>query len=44
MKGGKRKGAGRPKGEPTRILSVRIKVSLYNELKNVIENFKKQTK
>lgn len=36
-RGGARKGAGRPKKEPTRMLSVRIPVDRYEEIKSLIE-------
>jgi hypothetical protein len=35
--GGKRKGAGRPKGEPTRVLPVRVKESLYLHLTSLAQ-------
>lgn len=37
MKGGKRTGAGRPKGEPTRVLYKRVPSRLYKEIKEKLE-------
>lgn len=34
--GGKRKGAGRPKGEPTKVLSVRVPERLYDRIRAAV--------
>jgi len=44
MKGGKRIGAGRPKGEPTTTISVRIKLNQAEELKSLINAWKNKNK
>lgn len=44
MKGGKRKGAGRKKGEPTTTISVRIPVQHAEDLKHLIATYKKKIK
>jgi hypothetical protein len=37
-RGGKRKGSGRPKGEPTKTISVRVPEKHYPELKDLLNN------
>jgi hypothetical protein len=37
MKGGKRKGSGRPKGEPTTTIAFRVKAKYAEELKKKIK-------
>ena len=44
MKGGKRPGAGRPKGEPTTTISVRIPTQHADELKEIIHLYKQKLK
>lgn len=44
MKGGKRKGAGRKKGEPTITISVRIPVQHAEGLKDLITTYKSKIK
>ena len=36
--GGKRKGAGRPKGEPTKTLGLRVPVRLYKQLIELVRS------
>lgn len=43
-RGGKRKGSGRPKGEPTITISVRIQLKYAQELKKIIDTYKKKIK
>lgn len=38
-KGGKRKGAGRPKGEPTTTVSFRVKTYLSDDIKRIVKDF-----
>lgn len=40
MKGGKRTGAGRPKGEPTKTVSFRVKVTDVDELIQLVKDWK----
>lgn len=39
MKGGKRKGAGRPKGQPTKTISVRVKLEHVEPIKAMIREY-----
>lgn len=43
-RGGKRKGSGRPKSEPTITISVRIQLKYAQELKEIIEIYKQKIK
>jgi hypothetical protein len=37
-RGGKRKGSGRPKLEPTKTISIRVPERVYMELKEILNN------
>lgn len=39
MKGGKRKGAGRPKGQPTKTISFRVKLEYVDSIKAMIRAY-----
>jgi hypothetical protein len=43
-RGGKRKGAGRPKGEPTKTLSFRVNLRHVEHIKKLVKEFKEENK
>lgn len=39
MKGGKRQGAGRPKGQPTKTISFRVKIKHVENIKKLVKEY-----
>ena len=44
MKGGKRQGAGRPKGEPTKKIGIRVPEKWYEDILKMIKDFTEKKK
>ncbi len=43
MKGGKRKGAGRPKGKPTKTIAFRVKLEHVEPIKAMVKDYLSHT-